>query len=329
MNRRLLVLASLSALPLGVWLGCGDDQPPPLSPADSGTDGMTSDGAVTDGSTSDVVDLDAPFDAGPAVCAQPMSFGAGAAVPNVSTPQTDHFGAITADELTIAWMNAAGTVLYAERTKPTEPFGATKSLAVGFALDRVALSADGLTMIGVLTDRSTFAQVKRNARTDAFALPLDSTPFKFLNMPNGGTEDGGADAGSTVADPVLSADGKVFYFSLLGGPPETVAESLRLGGSFYPSPRVLKQTDLVSAGAKHRRPTGLSVDGRTLFFWDESTSTERAAFRESVTIPGKLDFTTFVTLGAFPGAQPSQTCGRLYFESPGSGGVDLFVADRK
>lgn len=332
MIQRSLVLGVMATLCFGAaWLGCSDDQPPPLVTGDGGADG-TSDAPIGDGGIPDGFDPDAPFDAGPAVCAQPMTFGAGTPVPTVSTPQTDRFGAITADELTIAWMNAAGTVLYADRAQKTDPFGATKSIAVGFALDRVALSADGLTLIGVITNRTTFAQVTRSSRSGSFGTTLDSAPFKFLNQPNGGSEsDSGPspDAVGVVSDPVLSADGKVFYFTLLAGTAETLAESLRLGGTTYPSPRVLKESDFVSSGSKLRRPTGLSFDGRTLFFWDETTNTERAAFRESATVPGKIAYTSFVTLGAYPGAQPSQTCGRLYFEGSGSGGVDLFVADRQ
>lgn len=328
MSSRRVVVASIAVLSLaGSWVGCSDE-PPPLVPIEAGSDAPL-DGPLPDGAIPDV-DPDAPFDAGPSVCSEPMAFAAGSAVPTVSTPQADRLGAITADELTIAWMNAAGAVLYADRAASTDPFGPTKTFNGNFALDRVALSADGLTLIGVVTGRATFAQVTRSSRSATFTGLLDSAPFKFLNQQNGGNEnDGGVvDAGGTVADPVLSADGRLFYFTLIASGVQTFAESLRLGGTTFPSPRLLKETDLVPVGGKYRRPTGVSVDGRTLFFWDESTNTERAAFRESVTYPGKTGYTKFVTLGAYPGAQPSQTCGRLYYEASGTGGIDLFFADR-
>ncbi len=326
MNHRPLVLGAVAALLVSSFAACSDDQPPPLTTGDAGgKDVTTPDADPGDGGGTDAPS-DAPFDAGPAVCAQPMTFGTGTLVPNVSTPQTDRMGAITADELTIAWMTTAGTVNYADRAAPTDPFGATKTLSIGFALDRVALSADGLTLIGVTTDRSSFAQVKRGARGTAFAGPADGAPYKFLNMVNGGSEgDAASDANGMVYDPVLSADGKVFYFTLVAGAVETLAESTRLGGTTYPAPRILKAADFVPVAGKLRRPTGLSIDGRTLFFWDESTNKERAAFRESATFPGKTDYTSFADLGAYPGAQPTTTCGKLYFEGNG----DLLVADRK
>jgi hypothetical protein len=318
--------ATALAFVVSAIAACSDDTPPPLGSSDTGIqDGTTSDAPLGDGGPTDGK-VDAPFDAGPAVCAQPMTFGTGTPVPNVSTNQTDRMGAITADELTIAWMTTAGSVNYADRAAATDPFGATKTVSVPFALDRVALSADGLTLIGVTTDRSTFAQLKRGSRSATFGGAPDTAPFKFLNMLQGGSEDGSIpDGNGQVFDPVLSADGKVFYFTLLAGVVETIAESTKFGGTTYPAPRTLKGTDFASVNGKVRRPTGLSVDGRTLFFWDESTNKERAAFRESATFPGKTDYASFVDLGAYPGAQPTSNCGRIYFEGNG----DLLVADRK
>jgi len=55
------------------------------------------------------------------VCDPTAKYQSGTLIP-VSTPQSDLFGAVTPDELTIAWMATAGSVLYADRAKATDPF---------------------------------------------------------------------------------------------------------------------------------------------------------------------------------------------------------------
>lgn len=327
---RPVALAALASAHVGLMsaalVGCDDGIPGALVPKDAGSfDVSRPDGADLDGGDAAA---DAPFVPTASICNSTTVWGAGALVANVSTPQADRFGAITGDQLTIAWMNAAGTVLYADRAAPADAFGAPKTLTGTIALDRVALSADGLTLIVVRSDRTIFAQATRSARGAAFGNTLDTAPFAGLDPLSSGVEDGGDAGGGSFADPVLSTNGKFLYYSVLGGTSSTMAESYRSGNNPWAKGRILTTTELVGVGNKLRRPTGLSADSRTLFYWDEVDGVEKMAFRDDAILAKHNQYTQFVNVGAFAGAQPTATCDRLYFEAPGSvGGTDLFFAD--
>jgi len=305
--------------------GCDDGIPGALIPKDSGrSDVSNPDGAGGDGG----VDADGPFVPPASVCSPTAKWGTGTLVPNVSTAQTDRFGAITQDQLTIAWMNTAGTVLYADRAAATDPFGAPKTLTGTIALDRVALSANGLTLIVVRSDRLIFAEATRSARGTAFGNTLDTAPFASLDPLSSGTEDAGDAGGGSFADPVLSNDGKFLYYSVLGGSSTTMAESYRSGNNPWTKGRIFTIAELTGSGNKLRRPTGLSADNRTLFYWDEVDGVEKMAFREDAILAGHNVYMQFVNVGAYAGAQPAANCQRIYYDAPGSvGATDLFYAD--
>jgi hypothetical protein len=311
--------------------GCDDGIPGALIPKDSGSfDVAKPDGAGGDGSVDG--GADAPFVPDASICSPKTTWAAGTLVPNVSTAQADRFGSVTPDELTIAWMNTAGTVLYADRATTTDPFGAPMTLTGTIALDRVALSADGLTLIVVRSDRLIFAQVTRTARGTAFGTTLDTKPFASLDPLSSGIEDGGDAGGGSFADPVLSSDGHFLYYSVLGGSATTMAESYRSGAPPWTNPfakgRILTTAELTGVSNKLRRPTGLSPDNRTLFYWDEVDGVEKMGFRDDAILAGHNGYTVFVNVGAYAGAQPTTTCNRIYFDGPGSvGAADLFYAD--
>ncbi len=318
MRRRAWLGVSCAVVSAAV--GC-EDQPaqPDSGILDSALDGLGADGA--NDASSDA------FDAGSTVCSASATWGTDQPV-SISTAQADLLGAITGDELTIAWMTTQGAVLYADRQSTSSAFGAPQTLAGAIALDQVALSSDGLAMIVVLQDRSALAQTTRASRAAAFSTTLDTTPFAQLDPPP--TEgDGGASQGS-FADPVLSNDGTLLYYSQTGVNVYTMHESYRAGASGpWPQGRILIEPPLVATSlTARRRPSGLSIDGRTLFFWDESTSIERVAFRGSVQSPNAT-YTTFADLGAYENAEPTASCTRIYFSASGSGGLDLFYADKQ
>ena len=60
-----------------------------------------------------------------------------------------------------------------------------------------------------------------------------------------------------------------------------------------------------------RRPTGISSDQLTMFYWDELSGTERATFRAAVNAP----FVGAIDLGARASAQPNESCTRLYYSA--------------
>ena len=314
---RLLLVA------LAFVAGCSDDPGTPDG-GDGSSDVAAGDSASDAGDSSS----DAPFDAAP-VCTTSMTWKAGTAL-SISTSQADLFGAITPDELTIAWMNAAGSGLYADRSKASDPFGAPQTLTAGVALGRVALSSDGLALIVVLADRSALAQTTRSARGAAFSTTLDKAPFASLDPLPTEIDAGSSPPHGSFADPMLSPDGQFLYYSQYGVSTLTMCESYRKSGDTSPwgQGRNLLESQLAAPNTSGTRmiPSGMSSDDLTLFYWDGVAQTERVAFRDSALTNNT--YKQFVTLGAaYQYAAPTGSCGRIYFSSPGSGGMDLLFAD--
>jgi hypothetical protein len=299
---------------------------------DGGSDAPSSDGQETDGGASD-----APPDVVvPPKCGVTMQFQAGTKLP-ISTAEPDLFGAVTPDELTIAWMTTAGAVLYADRNAATDPFGAPQTLTAGVALDRVALSPDGLTMIVVTTSRNTLAQTTRGSRGSAFSSTLDLSPFASLDPLSQEGDSGTTPTHGSFADPMLSEDGQFLYYSQTGVFTLTMCESYRKTGDTSPwgQGRNLQESQFSAPDTSgvHMIPTGMSSDDLTLFFWDGVAKTEKAAFRDNALKDNT--FKQFLTLGpTYRNAAPVGSCGRIYFcDGPpnGDGGadLDLFFADTK
>jgi hypothetical protein len=257
----------------------------------------------------------------PPLCHVDAGWGPGAPL-DVSTPQDDALDAITPDEQTVAWSVGAGPTMmidYADRASNTDPFGAPLTLPAGaYLADRAALSPDGLRLVVVNTDGQGFSELTRTARPGAFGSPGAGT-FTNLDAP------GALATGERYGDPVLSADDRAFYYSVYGGgKTATIVRTARLfAGDPWPSGfSIPAATDLQAQGLLRRRPTAVSSDQQTLFFWDEVASVERAAWLDDAT--GAFD--VFVTLGPLAGASPDLDCGRLYYSTSGASSVDLFVS---
>jgi len=306
--------------------------------------GCTDNGGQKDGGDDAQADVssdgggsDAPADVVvPPKCNPGMQWGAGTKLP-ISTGQADLFGAVTPDELTIAWMTTAGAVLYADRNAATDPFGAPQTLTAGVALDRVALSPDGLTLIVVTTNRIALAQVTRGSRGNAFSSTLDLVPFASLDPLATEGDAGTSPSHGFFADPMLSADGQFLYYSQYGVSTLTMCESYRKTGDTSPwgQGRNLLESQLGAPDTTGARmiPTGMSSDDLTLFYWDGVAKTEKAAFRDNAL--SNNTFKQFLTLGAtYRNAAPVGTCGRIYYcdgppSSDGGADLDLFFADTK
>jgi hypothetical protein len=134
------------------------------------------------------------------------------------------------------------------------------------------------------------------------------------------------EGGALASDPVLSADKRSFYFVMT--PPgrsstfyESVWDSLQRSWGLpasLPNPE-LQPTD----AGKRRRPTGTSSDSLTLFFFDESTNLQRAAWRNAPDAP----FDLFKDLGAFAEAVPSLRCDTLYHQAEDPVGRGIFMRE--
>jgi hypothetical protein len=90
---------------------------------------------------------------------------------------------------------------------------------------------------------------------------------------------------------------------------------------------VIVQDELRGNGNLRRRPTGLSSDSLTLFWWDEIDQKEKAGWRGTNT-SFDLKFGSIVDLGDKKDAQPSSTCTKLYYSNPVMAPQDVKFANR-
>ncbi len=229
----------------------------------------------------------------------------------VMTQASARLGAITPDELTIAWTFDAGAstgVAWADRASSSDAFGAAQIASAGaIADDRVALSPDGLRLVVVDADRQGFSELTRAARSGAGAVFGSPAAGAYVNF----DAPGALGAGQSIGDPVLNASDTVFYYSLYGGGASaTIQRAERLLPTDpWPLGAPLPATSaLLAVGSARRRPTAISSDQQTLFFWDEESGLQRAAWIDVTT--GVFD--TFADVGAYPDAVPNAPCTRLY-----------------
>jgi hypothetical protein len=229
---------------------------------------------------------------------------------------------VTPDELSIAWTVGHGTTAileYADRDSSAVAFGAPQVLAAGpYAIDRAALSPDGLRLVLVSSGGQGFTELIRSARGDAFGpAPTDAGEDSYSNF-----EMASSDAGSQAAvygDPVISADDETFYYSVTpsGGTPTVFRSERLLTTDAWPTGAALHG----SAGSLAGKPTGISSDGQTLFLSPMSGALDALWVDDSTGVFGSV-----VDLGALTSAAPNQACDRLYYSAQGTGSVDLFVA---
>ncbi|MGH7328148.1 MAG: hypothetical protein ACREJX_07330, partial [Polyangiaceae bacterium] len=302
--KKLLFIAFASA-PLA-WLGCSDA--PPVSsqsvddagPSGDSSDSSSRDGATKDGASKDgaITDGSADADDGftgppppPPVCGTSSTWLPGTVLA-VSTSDDDILDAVTSDELSIAWTRSAGskTIYYADRAAATDAFGTPQNLGAGnFTVDRVALSPDGLTMVVVDADQLGFSELTRAARGDAFGAAATGA---FSNI------DSDTPSGSMVGDPVVDSSNTTFYYSLYGnGATKTVFRAVRLtpGDPWGFGFALSAGSELEAPSDAYRvRPSGVSSDDRTLYYFDQFAGIERAVWVNTTT--GSYD--TFVDLGA-------------------------------
>jgi|HubBroStandDraft_2_1064218.scaffolds.fasta_scaffold40876_1 hypothetical protein len=290
------------------------------------------DGAATEGGGSGAGGDAATGPSGPPppgpVCSQTATWGAGTelaiSASSDATSLDNNLGAITPDELTIAWTIGTGSsavIAYADRAADTDPFGEPQTLsASSFAQDRVAVSPDGLRLVVVSSDRQGFLELTRTARSGA------SNTFGAASVGSYSNFVGILPMGESFGDPVLSADDNTFYYSIYGRPGETdtIARTTRLVSTdAWPSGALLPATSVLAEEQEEvtlrRRPTAISSDDQTLFYWDEVSGTERATWINTSTGV----FTGFVDLGARQWANPNTACTRLYYsDQPGAASLD-------
>lgn len=284
----------------------GDDGP--SGSGDSGGDvTVANDGAPGDaqdgGTTFSDVFVDAPLDF---PCGASARWGAPTAV--LTTPAADAtiFSGITPDALSIAWTSTTGgtvTAWIADRAHATDPFGIPQALSSSFgalAFDRVSLSGDGLRVVGVRADTTGFVAATRSARPGTFDTD-DSAEFAaFLSSSDAST--------STYASPMLSPDNQLFLYLLTSSVSD---DDLYVASQTGWENQVAEMApQLARVNGQQRRPTGMTLDEQTMFYWDEVSGTEMVA----VGMPASQ----FGVLGNWQNAVPTGDCSGIYFSAPAS-----------
>jgi hypothetical protein len=279
---------------------------------EAGTSGST-DGGFADGGADDATlgaDADgaapAPVEAGPPRCDPAHVWGLPSGLLLTPTASFARFSGVAGGELTIAWTQADGTVYVADRSATTDPFGTGQPVNVGstaLAMDRVALSSEGQTLLAVTADRTAFVGFNRSGVGLAFE-PLPSSQFVNLGAM-------GAEGTATFSEPVLGGDGASLFFLVTptAGAPVLVESTYDSVGRAWTGGVAFSNPELASTDSTHRRrPTGASSDGLTLFFFDEVAGLERGAWRSTT----DAAFDQFVDLPDLDEAAPSTSCATLY-----------------
>jgi hypothetical protein len=227
----------------------------------------------------------------------------------VSDPTLMRFAGVASTELTVAWMARGGIVRVADRANPFSDFGQPVDVPLPQIENgsRPALDAAGNQIVLVAPNGTDLVVL---ARPSARGMWASGSSAAFAAVSAAAVQ-----AGAKVFEPALGSSGRSFFYLLV--PPTGVAalyestwdaQNGRFGaGTAAPN------TELASDASHWRRPTGVSSDDRTLFFFDESVRKQRAAWR---TAPGS-PFTTFVDVPAAPEAAPNAACSVLYLQSPG------------
>jgi hypothetical protein len=229
------------------------------------------------------------------------------------------FVGMTPDARTLAWFEN-GALNYADRDDPSMRWNPGATLdAITATADRPALSPDGLRLVVVSADRHGFTEYARVDRAHRFDAASSDTQFARINAL-------GLMLGSNEwqGSPVLSDDDRTLVYLRGEGSTarhDAIYVSHRTGDVAWPLGVPLHATELDAMCGFYRRPTGLSSDELTLFYWDEIGGSERAIFRTSPEAP----FAGSVDLGDAPDAVPGRTCTTMYFSSRTGGGIQMAV----
>jgi hypothetical protein len=301
----------------------GDSDPGGAGPGASGDSagGQPTNGDVAgaaSGGAPDVVVSKTPFNgsdpfpcstdgaAAPAYAAQCSpngTWGAGAKVMADAAAGAALIG-VTPDELSIVWAEGASSVTayyVADRDSPSAAFGSKTELP---ATAVVALSPDGLRVVQLSDAQDALLVLSRADRASAFGS-AEAGEFSVLNAD-------AAAKGGLFSSCVFAPDDRTLYYTF-GGPDERypLHVSTRSGSGPWPVGQAVEQCELEAHAGYGRYPTGVSSDGKTLFFYDSWRVEARAAWRAASSGP----FTWFRDFGDLFVPQPNDACDRLYYSA--------------
>jgi hypothetical protein len=289
---------------------------PPLGAAGdaSGPPGVAGDpGLMLEPCASDGVPQPTDF-AGVCTAAKGWADGSNVAVTSGAAPT---FVGVTPSELTLLWKETPSSVpvyFLADRAATSDAFGEAQELSFASVL---GVSPNGLRLT-VASGDGSLLEATRAERGDSFG-DAEAGAYALLD----------ADALAhhlALSDVAISADDhRLFYsaWSLDDATPYPVRVSTRGGAEPWPVGVTVTGCALKAYGALGPRPTAVSSDGLTLFYFDAARATSRAAFRPTVS----ADFTWFIDLPGVLRPEPNAACNQLYY-SPSSGEPRLLSAPR-
>jgi hypothetical protein len=331
---------------VGLWLAaCGDEQPGPAA-ADGGS-GLTSShlggngvvsgslnapggagGAPASGEGGDTVEAlpigeigggnfaesmaGAPASSPPA-CDPMVGWGNPTPLANINTHADERLLTMTHDELTLV-IERAGALLLAERDSPQAPFTAVTPLALPHGYDAtrgVSLDAQGLSLVVVSEDGSGFAEITRSKRGAAFGGQPDVARFAAVN-------DARSFSGGELSSPVLSEDGKTFFYAERRS---TRSDVWRATGASLEDREKLDGVTLGSDDGMAKLPLSVSRDLRMLFVFDEALNHVVGLW--SPTAAGAL--TQLVLFRDLQSAFTNGDCSRLYGTRMNDGSLDIVI----
>ncbi len=333
--------------------GSGSESEASTGSGSGGADGEAPDGEALPQDASTIPDAfpdvqtAVPSDAAMAepTCPVGMTFGTPSPVAGVATFMTASAPLVTmtSDELTIAWVLDAGggkgSVFITDRATTGDSFAAPTAVPTTgstlmfegglpvdggdayFAFDRVALSSNGLTVIGVSDDLRHFGSVTRLARG------VNGTFENLTEAPYVSLTNSLMMASEKLGDPTLAPTDLDLVYSHYGANAMlSVYETTRVAISSNWQPGSGDNgTALQESGGLRKHPTSLAADRLTLFYWDDGTQQGFYSLRS----PASVSFTIGTALGsAYMSPQINADCTRLYYVTPGGGGWQLVSAAR-
>ena len=306
----------------------------------SGADGSGHDGASTDASVEATVggdsgdsgaDLDAPADA-PVILKNP---DAEAGVSGTQCP-TGHawvagavqvsdsiarFGGATPTGLNAGWTRTSSDPIVADRATAASNFMTLSVLLPAPpAGNRAALDSTGTLVLSIDSSGLLPQYWQRTDTLSPWQLAnAMTTPFDAIVKAVG-------QASATWSEPAFGASGDRFFYLVTppAGVPAMHESVWDAAKSQWALGVPLKPAQLASVDATHRRrPTGVSADDLTLFYYDEVAGVQGAAWRTD----SAQDFAYFETIAAAPEAAPNLDCSGLYFLSTDAdGGTGIAIA---
>ena len=247
-----------------------------------------------------------------AVCSPQRGWPAAVAAPVTVGPNASLLG-ITPDELTIVWLEPESSqVVYfvADRSSVAGAFGQAQRLPGENVL---AVSPDGLRLVVLSDDQGALLERTRADRGQPFGNPVEGE-FVLLNS-------NAQASGNGFSSCVFSPDGLGLFYTIGGADERHLLRESRRSAGAWPIGVALEGCELEAHAGFGRYPTGVSSDGKTLFFYDAWRGIARGAWRETSDGP----FTWFRDLGDWRAAQVNAACDGLYY-STAEGAAPILVS---